>query len=169
MFSEFNRLARNFDTLADELMPRGGAGVLAPLSLRTRVPLLAGPAAGELVEFQRAPLVNFEETSPNEYTLTCEMPGLDRSDVKVEIDSETNTLNISGSKSEKTERKEGTYRINESRSSSFYRSLRLPDDIDQSKDIAPASFKNGLVSLSLPRSPALAVTTNKNIKSIAVE
>jgi HSP20 family molecular chaperone IbpA len=163
MFTEFNRLARSFDSLADQIMPTRvfGAG------LATRVPLLAGPAAG-VMEFQRAPLVNFEE-DPESYTITAEMPGLDRADVKVEIDSENNTLSMSGSKSEKSERKEGTYRINESRTSSFHRTLRLPDDIDLEKDIAPATFKNGLVSLSLPRNPALAITAAKSIKSIAVE
>lgn len=94
-----------------------------------------------------APAMEMVETDSG-YQITAELPGMDVSDVELTVSH--GVLTIGGEKKEeKSDRKSG-YVMSERRYGSFRRSFRLPDDVDQ--DAVSADFRNGVLTLSLPRS-----------------
>lgn len=85
-----------------------------------------------------------------EYTIAVEVPGVDEKDVKVEIANDT--LTIRGEKrQEKKEKDKDFYRMERSYGS-FQRVLSLPEDADQ--DAVSATFKNGVLTVTMPRKEA---------------
>lgn len=100
------------------------------------------------------PKVDVKETKDS-YDMYMDLPGMDEKDVNVELDH--NVLKISSVHEEKKEdkdAKEGKYLIRERRMTSFSRSFTLPDDVDASK--ISATFKNGILALTMPRTSAPA-------------
>ncbi len=95
------------------------------------------------------PAVDVKETD-SQYLMEVELPGLTEKDVEVKLDN--NLLTISSRKDEKKEEKKNGYLIRERRASSFARSFVLPEGIEREK--ISAEFKNGVLSLSFPKSPA---------------
>lgn len=97
--------------------------------------------------------------SKDSYTLEMDLPGRSEKDVNLELDQ--NVLTISSVKeSEKTEEKElekkegkndepKKWIIKERHTSSFSRRFTLPDDIDSEN--VKASFKNGVLNITIPR------------------
>ncbi len=96
----------------------------------------------------RTPAVDIREES-DKYLLEAELTGLSEKDVDVKV--QDNLLTISSKKSEQTEEKKNGYLVKERRHSSFSRSFVLPKDADRDK--IEASFKNGLLALSIPKLP----------------
>ena len=97
----------------------------------------------------------------NEYLITTEVPGIDEKDVKLELSN--NTLTIKGEKRQEHEEKDRDhYRIERSYGS-FQRVLSLPEDADQSG--ITAKFKNGVLTVGLPRRPE----KKKNVKLIDIQ
>ena len=85
----------------------------------------------------------------NELIVRAELPGLSKDDVKVEIND--NVLTIQGErKQEHEEEREGWYR-NERSYGSFYRAIPLPEGTIS--DSAKASFKNGVLEITLQAPP----------------
>lgn len=85
--------------------------------------------------------------SDKEYTITVEVPGVDEDDVQLELAN--NALTIKGEKrQESKEENKDYYRIERSYGS-FQRVLSLPEDADQ--DAIDAQFKNGVLTVRLPR------------------
>jgi len=82
-----------------------------------------------------------------EYKITVEIPGVDENDVKLEIVNDT--LTISGEKKQEKEEKEKNYYRMERSYGSFQRVLSLPEDADQDK--VNASFKKGVLTVTMPR------------------
>ena len=95
------------------------------------------------------PAVDVKETD-SEYLMEVELPGLSEKDVEVKLDN--TLLTISSRKEEKKEEKKNGYIMRERRSSSFARSFVLPEGIDRER--ISAEFKNGVLNLSFPKSPA---------------
>jgi HSP20 family protein len=95
------------------------------------------------------PAVDVKETD-SEYTMEVELPGLTEKDVEVKLDN--NLLTISSSKEDKKEEKRNGYIMRERKSSHFARSFVLPQGIDREK--ISAEFKNGILNLSFPKTPA---------------
>ena len=95
------------------------------------------------------PAVDVKETD-SEYLMEVELPGLSEKDVEVKLDN--TLLTISSRKEEKKEENKNGYIMRERRSSSFARSFVLPEGIDSEK--ISAEFKNGVLNLSFPKSPA---------------
>jgi HSP20 family protein len=87
------------------------------------------------------------------------LPGVKPDDVDVSIEGDT--LTIRGEFKEETKRDEPGYLLHEIRRGSFDRSVTLPADlkIDQAK----AVFKDGLLTLTIPR------TTPSPVKKVKVE
>jgi HSP20 family protein len=83
----------------------------------------------------------------NAYTVSVEVPGVDEKDVKVEIANDA--LTIRGEKKQEIEEKDKNYYRMERSYGSFERVLSLPEDADQ-EGIA-ATFKNGVLKVSMPR------------------
>lgn len=97
----------------------------------------------------------------NEVKLVAELPGLEDKDIDVQVTD--SMLTLSGEKKEETEKgdKEGDYYVCERRFGSFRRSIRLPEGIDQDK--IDAHFKNGVLTIHLPKKPE-AQTPSRKIK-----
>ena len=106
------------------------------------------------------PAVDVKETDA-EYLMEVELPGLSEKDVEVKLDN--NLLTVSSSKEDKKEEKKDGYLMRERRSSSFARSFVLPEGIDKEK--IAAEFKNGILNLSFPKTPAAKPKTIEVKKS----
>jgi HSP20 family protein len=83
------------------------------------------------------------------YHITAELPGMSDKDIEVNLSGDT--LTISGEKREEREEKEKNYHFSERRYGSFRRSFAVPQGIDRDK--IEASFKNGVLALTLPKTP----------------
>ena len=84
--------------------------------------------------------------SDKDIRVSTELPGLDEKDVEVLVDGDV--LTIQGEKRAETEDKER--RFTERTYSRFERVIPLPFAVEEDK--AEASFKNGVLSVTLPRS-----------------
>ncbi|MCX4027727.1 Hsp20/alpha crystallin family protein [Endozoicomonas sp. SM1973] len=92
-----------------------------------------------------------------EYLISVEVPGVEEKDIKLEM--RDNTLIISGEKkNEKEEKEEHHYRVERSYGK-FQRMLTIPEDADA--DEISASFKNGVLCISLPRKELVQSRTKK--------
>jgi HSP20 family protein len=85
--------------------------------------------------------------SEGDVKVTAELPGLEQKDVEVLIDDDV--LTIRGEKKAETEDKERGF--SERYYGHFERSIRLPFAVEDDK--AEASFENGVLTLTLPKSP----------------
>lgn len=84
------------------------------------------------------------------YILEAELPGMSEKDVDIKVNDRI--LSLSSSKGEeKEERKEGTWLIRERGVRSFRRAFTMPRDVDM--DHIQASFKDGLLTVVLPKRP----------------
>jgi HSP20 family protein len=102
------------------------------------------------------PNMEVSETD-KEMKVTAELPGLEEKDVKVELAH--GTLSISGERKTETEDKER--RFSERYYGRFERRIAV-EDVDADK--ITASFKNGVLTVTLPKSPA----AQQNVKRIAI-
>ncbi len=109
------------------------------------------PALNEHV----SPRVDVMETKDS-YIMDMELPGFTENDV--EINLKDKVLSISSKKEEKKEeKKEGDWLIRERKALCFSRRFTLPNDIDEEK--VHAGFKNGLLSITIPRKPEAQART----------
>lgn len=113
-----------------------------------------GPAA------LREPKVDFTETDKG-YELTAELPGVEERDLDLSVDE--NMLTLKAEQSRENERKEKDYHIMERSSGSYQRTIPLPADVDREK--IRAKFKNGVLSVAIPRNPEIETSKRK----IAIE
>ncbi len=81
------------------------------------------------------------------YTITAELPGLDKDDVEIHL--ENRTLTIQGERAREKEVKEESYHLTERFFGRFSRSFTLPSSINQSK--IAANFKEGVLQITLPK------------------
>jgi HSP20 family protein len=112
------------------------------------------------MQLPTTPAVDVAEKD-NEYEITAELPGMDESNIEVKLSN--GTLTIKGEKSESKEEKKKDYHLSERRYGSFQRSFSVPEGVDTDK--IEASFKNGVLSLKLPKTPA----AQKAEKKIAIK
>ena len=98
------------------------------------------------------PQVDVKETK-DAYTLEMDLPG--RTEKDVDVDLKDNVLTIAShteeTKEEKSKDKKDAeqWLIHERRTSSFCRRFSLPKDIDA--EAVSANFKNGVLSVNIPR------------------
>lgn len=109
------------------------------------------------------PRVDIAETK-DEISLSAELPGIDRKEIKVEVKDDV--LTISGEKKEENTKEENTKEENghhwaERRYGAFSRSFTLPETVQADK--TKASFKNGVLRIVLPK------TEEAKPKEIAIE
>ncbi len=91
--------------------------------------------AGELEETDKYVVVRLE------------LPGLDKEDCEVILDG--NTLYVSGEKQSERESSDSTYHVMERAYGFFQRTIPLPRNV--TLDEAHASFKNGVLTVRLPK------------------
>lgn len=77
-----------------------------------------------------------------------EVPGLEPSDIDIEVRG--NAVLVRGEKRSQSERESGRYHITECAYGSFERTIPLAQTVDQEN--AKASYKNGVLEISLPKS-----------------
>jgi HSP20 family protein len=98
----------------------------------------------------------------NRVTIEAELPGITEKDVEVSLSADS--ITIRGEKKKETEEEEKNYYRLERSYGSFERTVRLPVDIEPDK--VEAKFKNGVLSITLPKTKeALAQTRKIPIKT----
>ena len=105
------------------------------------------------------PPADLKETATAHH-LAIELPGLTRADIDVSVDGDT--LVISGHKAEEAQNAGARYRVSERRFGRFERVFPLSADIDRSK--IGASFEDGVLNITLPKSTAAPDRSNIQIK-----
>ena len=112
-----------------------------------------------LATFPRWSLLAGEvEETEKEVVVRVEVPGMEKEDCRITI--EGNMLYLSGEKRFEHETHDSTYHLMERAYGAFQRSIPLPRDVDTDK--AEASYKNGVLTVHLPK------IGGKQAKSIAV-
>ena len=115
------------------------------------------PSIGGFDRSPAWPSLELGETD-KEVRITAELPGLDEKDVDITV--EEGVLTLRGEKKSEVEDKDRGY--TERSYGRFERRIGLPRGIVQDK--ASATFKNGLLTVTLPKSEA----ANENIRRIPV-
>ncbi|MBH24817.1 MAG: hypothetical protein CMH57_10260 [Myxococcales bacterium] len=126
MFSELDRVRTQMDTLFRELESS------------------ASNPGGRLAS---GPRVNLYDTGEG-YTLRAALPGLTEDDLKLTINQQT--LTLSGQRATNVPEGYSVHR-RERGTTEFSRSFTFPERLDP--DNARAEFKNGLLTVFVPRSP----------------
>jgi len=107
-----------------------------------------------------APRLDISETE-KEITISIELPGLEPEDVHISLDH--NALTISGEKRAELEDKDKRFYRVERSYGSFYRSIPLPNEVNENE--IDATFKRGLLKVTLPKAKA----TEKKSKHISIK
>ncbi len=106
---------------------------------------------GALIPLEReetgfVPSVDFKETE-KAYEVAAEVPGLKPEEIEVTLSGDL--LTIKGEKCEERVEKEGEYHLVERRFGSFYRSFRLPEEVERER--LEAVHKDGVLRITLPK------------------
>ena len=96
--------------------------------------------------FSGMPAVDVTETEKG-YKVVVELPGMDEQNIEVKIAN--GMLTIKGEKQEDKEEENQDYYVRERSFGSFERTLPVPDGVDLDK--VDASFKNGVLTVALPK------------------
>jgi HSP20 family protein len=96
------------------------------------------------------PRIDVRETD-EAWLIDAELPGLDQSDIDVSVDEGVLTISGERKSEEVSEDEETGFRHLERYHGSFQRSLRIPEDVDA--DAIKAAYKNGVLSLTVPKPP----------------
>jgi HSP20 family protein len=105
------------------------------------------------------PAVNIRENEKN-FTLDLAIPGMDKKDLKIDINEDV--LTISSETSNETEDNSDGYKRKEFSYSSFCRSFYLPENVNKEK--IAASYKDGILSVELPKQEEEKSKISKQIK-----
>jgi len=92
------------------------------------------------------PSVDLYETA-EAYVLEADLPGVNRDDVKVEIDD--NDLVLQGWRSLEKRDDHGQFRTMERSSGQFLRRIKLPESVE--KDMIEAEFHDGVLRVIIPK------------------
>ena len=106
------------------------------------------------------PAVNIKENDKN-YTLELAIPGIDKKDLKIDINEDTLTIS-SETKNDTDEEKDG-YKRKEFSYTSFCRSFYIPENVNRDK--IGASYKDGILNVELPK---MEEEKNKITKTIKI-
>ena len=88
--------------------------------------------------------------SDKAYEIKADLPGL--SEKNVDLKLANGVLTIKGEKQEEKEEKQKDYYLRERQFGSFERSFQLPEGVDADK--VEANFKHGVLTVTLPKTPA---------------
>ncbi|KAJ3126220.1 histone acetyltransferase [Nowakowskiella sp. JEL0407] len=107
----------------------------------------------------RAPRLDVSENKEN-YIIRADVPGMKKENISVNIKDEV--LTIEGSRMDEHEEKDENRHVKERRFGKFYRSLRLPQDVDP--DQTSAAINEGVLELKIKKKPV-----QENIKKIDIK
>ena len=94
------------------------------------------------------PAVDVSE-SEGEYTLQADLPNVNKDQVKVSVDS--GVLTIQGERQQEKEEKKRRYHRIERSYGKYFRSFRVPEEVDTGK--IEAKFESGVLTVHLPKRP----------------
>lgn len=124
-----NRIENDFDRLFNSFFNHGN------------FPVFNSASQGDF-----NPKVNIVDSKDN-INITFELPGMEKSDIKVLV--KDNVLTVSGERKFESKVKDENYVRTEIHSGSFSRSFDLPDTVDG--DNVSADYKNGLLLVTLAK------------------
>jgi len=104
------------------------------------------------------PAVNIAEKKER-FEISLAAPGMKKDDFNIDVDG--NVLTISAETKEEKEEKEERYTRKEFSYSSFSRTFTLPEGVN--KDKIDASYENGLLLLTLPKTEEAKKAASKHI------
>ena len=93
------------------------------------------------------PSIDVSETK-SDLVIKAELPGMDSKDIDISLSN--GFLTIKGEKNQEKEEKDENYHLIERSYGSFTRSVQLPREVQSDK--ITASFKNGVLRVTLPKS-----------------
>lgn len=111
---------------------------------------------GRVMAPLHAPAVDIAEKD-KEYEITAELPGIDEKNVEVSLAN--GGLVIRGHKEEQKEEKKKDYFLSERQYGTFERYFSIPDGVDA--DNISAAFKNGVLTVVLPKSAKMQASEKK--------
>lgn len=91
------------------------------------------------------------------YIVTAELPGMEEKDIELSIHN--GVLTLKGEKRQSKEEKENNYMRMERSYGAFYRAIPFPAKIEDEK--ARADFKNGVLTVAIPKSAEALKATKK--------
>jgi HSP20 family protein len=100
------------------------------------------------------PALDVSETK-DAVLVKAEVPGMDAKDIELSLHGDV--LTLKGEKNQEQEEKDEHYYRMERTYGAFARAVRLPASVDGSR--VTATFKNGLLTVTLPKAPAAKGTT----------
>jgi len=142
---EVDRLFEDFDRDFWRLPFRRSFGDIEPLLRRG-------------LSWGATPVVDIVD-KPEAYQVIAELPGMDEKNIEVKLVN--GRLTIKGEKQDEKEEKKKDYYLHERSFDSFERSFVLPDEVNIDK--IEASFKKGVLTVTLPKKPE-AVKPEKKIE-----
>jgi HSP20 family protein len=147
---------RPFDTLRREVDRLFEDFTLNPFRLPLRRPAFDLEPFWQADSWVAQPAIDLVERD-NAFELTAEMPGLDEKNISVDVTN--GVLTVKGQKEEDKVEKKQDFHLRERRFGSFVRSVRIPETVDADK--IEASFKNGVLKVTLPKKPEAQKPTKK--------
>jgi HSP20 family protein len=146
----FENLRREIDRLFEDFdggmwRSRLGRSLFDVQSFRPREANWAATPAVDVAETEKA------------YEIAAELPGMDEKNIEVKFAD--GVLTIKGEKHEEKEEKKKDYYLSERSFGSFQRSFQVPDSVEADK--IEASFKKGVLTVTLPKSAAAQKAAKK--------
>lgn len=139
---DFNRLYEEFSDLWPSTIRQA---LLAPEARWSRELGWAASPAVDIAEKDKA------------YEVTAELPGIDEKNVEVKVAN--GLLTIKGEKKEEKEERKKDYYLSERRYGAFERRFPIPDGVEADK--IEATFKKGLLTVTLPKTAAAQAAEKK--------
>ncbi len=137
-FEELRRMQERMSRIFNELEPLFGE--------RRALPAERGWIMPYEEPYTLEPFADVRETE-KEVIVTVDVPGVDKKDINIEVRGDI--LEISAEKKlEEVEERRGYIR-RERAYNRFYKSMRLPAEVDETK--AEASLNNGVLEIRLPK------------------
>ncbi len=96
------------------------------------------------------PAFDLKET-PTEFSMKADLPGIKEDDLDISVSG--NRLTISGKREEEITHDDEVCYAYERTFGSFSRTISLPEDVDANK--VKAELKNGVLSVTVPKSPEI--------------
>lgn len=106
------------------------------------------PAWRQELSWASGPAVDVTE-SDKAYEVAAELPGMDEKNIEVKVAN--GNLTIRGEKQDEKEEQKKGYYLKERHFGAFERSFQLPEGVDADK--IEASFKKGVLTITLPKKP----------------
>ncbi len=119
-------------------------------------PFELSPIAVRKLQTEFTPRVNVSETDAA-MQVTAELPGMDEKDIQISL--EQDCLVLSGEKKSETEEQGKNFHRYERSYGSFQRVIPLVSEIQEDK--VNATFKNGVLSITLPKAASAAKAAKK--------